>query len=594
MPASHHHQDPPRSIDNEVAGRVLGGRYRLLAAIGEGSSSRVFLAEDLSLGRQVAVKRLRVGLSDDPRFRRRFRAEAQAAAQLSHPNLLTVHDWGEDPTAYLVTEVLLGGSLLDMIERGPALLTPSQGLLVALQVARGLSYAHQLGWVHRDIKPGNLLFGEEGRLRIADFGIARAIAESTWTDPGGVLIGTARYAAPEQADGDPVDGRADAYSLAVTILEAVTGRVPLVGETAVATLRLRQDQDLDGFGPLGALGEALRPAGRADPALRPSTTELVESLTAAARSLPRPERLPLIPVTELDDRPRGDPTVQPVSPPPIIPIPRPPAGEDPVVDLGLDTWRLADLDLLAGRSSGVGADLDEDLVAAEGLKSQVIQRPSHTHGPFGAPPEVIGSWPAPELTVLGDEHGRDRSSASTDWPPPPMPDHDQDGDGPDDDDGVEVIGAAGQPLAGPAAPAEPAELNRRSGLDPDLDLDALERAPSAPSWLDHSKLDPSTADWSDAGTEGPWSEPRWHPLDDRRYESTVEPDGTAHPADSAGLPTLPTPTALPTPTGSPAPTRLPTPPALPTPTARSTRSTPPSRPTPSPRSWWRSTPATDW
>jgi len=288
------HPGLPAMLGDVGVGRVLGGRYRLVALIGSGSSARVYLADDVSLGRRVAVKALRAGLTGDYRFLRRFRAEAKAAAQLGHPNILAVYDWGEDAAAaYLVTEVLLGGSLRNMIDASPQL-TPSQGLLVALQVAQALSYAHELGWVHRDIKPANLMFGKDGRLRIADFGIARALAEATWTEPEGVLVGTARYAAPEQATARSVDGKADVYSLALTVVEAVTGRVPLLGDTALATMMLRQDRDLSGLDDLGALGEVLMDAGRADPAARPTATELIDRLLRAARNLPRPGRLPLV------------------------------------------------------------------------------------------------------------------------------------------------------------------------------------------------------------------------------------------------------------------------------------------------------------
>lgn len=288
------HTGLPAMLGDVGVGRVLGGRYRLVALIGSGSSARVYLADDVSLGRRVAVKALRAGLTGDYRFLRRFRAEAKAAAQLGHPNILAVYDWGEDAAAaYLVTEVLLGGSLRNMIDASPQL-SSSQGLLVALQVAQALSYAHELGWVHRDIKPANLMFGKDGRLRIADFGIARALAEATWTEPEGVLVGTARYAAPEQATAKSVDGKADVYSLALTVVEAVTGRVPLLGETALATMMLRQDRDLSGLEDLGALGEVLMDAGRADPTLRPTATELIDRLLRAARNLPRPGRLPLV------------------------------------------------------------------------------------------------------------------------------------------------------------------------------------------------------------------------------------------------------------------------------------------------------------
>ena len=158
-------------------GRVLGGRYRLVAPIGMGASAQVFLADDVRLRRRVAVKMLHDALADDAEFLRRFAAEARAAAALNHPNVMAVYDWGDDEVAFIVTEYLAGGSLRALLDAGH-LLTPSQALTVGLDATRALDYAHRRGFVHRDIKPANLLFGEEQRLRIADFGLARALAEA--------------------------------------------------------------------------------------------------------------------------------------------------------------------------------------------------------------------------------------------------------------------------------------------------------------------------------------------------------------------------------------------------------------------------------
>ena len=163
----------------------------------------MYLADDVRLRRRVAVKLLHDALADDEAFLRRFRAEAQAAAAMNHPNVMAVYDWGQDPDGdvpFLVLEYLAGGSLRAMLDRGEHL-SPSQALLVGLEATRALEYAHRRGFVHRDIKPANLLFGEEGRLRIADFGLARALAEAAWTEPQGAVLGTARYASPEQAQG---------------------------------------------------------------------------------------------------------------------------------------------------------------------------------------------------------------------------------------------------------------------------------------------------------------------------------------------------------------------------------------------------------
>lgn len=273
-------------------GRVIGTRYSLLTPLGAGASATVYLAEDLSLRRKVAVKLLHPGLVGDEKFRRRFRAEAQSAAQMSHPHLMAVHDWGDEGEAYLVTELLPGGSLAEMVHDGFRL-SISQALVVGLHAAEGLAHAHERGFVHRDIKPANLLFGADGRLRVADFGIARAVAEAAWTEPEGALIGTARYAAPEQAAGSNVDGRVDVYSLGLTLIEAVTGTVPLVESTPLATMLTRQSNDVPRVPELGPLADVIAATGQVDRDLRPTSAELVRLLTGAAGSLPRPKRLPV-------------------------------------------------------------------------------------------------------------------------------------------------------------------------------------------------------------------------------------------------------------------------------------------------------------
>ena len=222
----------------DLTGRVLAGRYRLLAPIGAGASGRVYVADDVRLKRRVGVKVLHLALAEDAGFLRRFRAEAQVAASLNHPNVMAVYDWGEDDVPFMVLELLTGGSLRGLLD-ADARLSPSQATHVGRQVTSALEYAHARGVVHRDIKPANLLFDEHGIVRVADFGLARALAEASWTEPAGAVVGTARYAAPEQATGAPLDGRADLYSLAVVLVEAVTGTVPAVADTAIGTLAAR-------------------------------------------------------------------------------------------------------------------------------------------------------------------------------------------------------------------------------------------------------------------------------------------------------------------------------------------------------------------
>ena len=297
-----------RIVDH--VGRVLGNRYRLVAPIGTGASAHVFLAEDVSLRRRVAVKVLHAAMADDESFLRRFRAEAQAAAALNHPHIMRVFDWGEaDDGPYVVLEHLAGGSLRDLLDRGTRL-TPEQAAHVGLQAARGLEYAHRRGLVHRDVKPANLLFDDEGRLCIADFGLARALAEAAWTEPEGAVLGTARYASPEQAQGASVDGRADVYGLALVLVEAVTGTVPFAADTTIATLMARVGATLEPSDELGPLGPVLQEAAAPEPADRLEAAGLVTALERVAGELPAPEPVavgggPDAPTVVMDSSRRG-------------------------------------------------------------------------------------------------------------------------------------------------------------------------------------------------------------------------------------------------------------------------------------------------
>jgi serine/threonine-protein kinase len=285
----------------DLAGRVLAGRYRLVAPIGTGASGRVYAAWDVRLQRKVAVKVLHAALADDAGFLRRFGAEAQLAASLHHPNVVAVYDWGDDdvsmgtpqaPGPFMVLELLEGGSLRSLLDRGDRL-TPAQAAAVGRQIAAGLDYAHARGLVHRDVKPANLLFDEHGTPRVADFGLARALAEASWTEPAGAVLGTARYAAPEQVRG-LVDARSDVYSLALVLVEAVTGTVPFAADTSLGTLLARIERHLEAPPELGVLGPVLERAGQADPAGRfPDARAFAAALADAAAQLPAPDPIPL-------------------------------------------------------------------------------------------------------------------------------------------------------------------------------------------------------------------------------------------------------------------------------------------------------------
>ena len=390
---------------------MLGGRYRLVAPIGVGTSSRVFLAVDTQLRRRVAVKLLHEALAEDEAFLRRFRAEARAAGALNHPNIVAVFDWGEDHSdagvvPYLVTEFLGGGSLREMLDRTPTL-TPSQTLLVGLDAARALAHAHLRGLVHRDVKPGNLLFDDEGRLRLADFGLARALAEASWTEPTGTAVGTARYASPEQALGRRLDGRSDVYSLALVLVECLTGQVPFAADTTAATLALRTQGDLE-LGPeLGGLRSVLERAGRLDPVERPEAAEFEIALMATAEEYERPEPLPIVAtlgdgqetsemllvagigaITGLEDdqvdltngSTHRDPEVLPVPPPEVI-------GEES------DEVPAAGSAELAGVAAGAAPAAGSDEAALDASASATVAGASG-NGAVAAPPDRPTSNPA--------------------------------------------------------------------------------------------------------------------------------------------------------------------------------------------------------
>jgi hypothetical protein len=220
-------------------GELLASRYELIQPIGSGGMATVWRARDTRLGRQVAVKLLRPEFAEDDEFVRRFETEARHAASLSHPNVAAVHDTDVDgERRFIVMELVDGPSVAEVIaQRGP--LEPIVAVEITASAARALAAAHRRGLIHRDVKPGNLLIGRDGRVRLADFGIARALTSSRATTPGTVL-GSIPYLSPEQARGEEATAAGDIFSLGVVLFEMLTGSLPWEADTpaAMATARL--------------------------------------------------------------------------------------------------------------------------------------------------------------------------------------------------------------------------------------------------------------------------------------------------------------------------------------------------------------------
>ena len=308
-------------MSGTTAETFAGGRYRVERTLGRGGMATVFLAEDVELGRPVAVKVLDGGLEGNGGRGERFRREARTAASLQHPNVVAVYDAGEeDGRLYIVMECVAGEGLDALLAREERL-DPAQVLRLADQAAAGLGYAHATGVVHRDVKPANLLLRDDGVLKVTDFGIARATGdEATKLTQAGTILGTAAYLAPEQARGEPAEAPADVFALGVVIYEALAGRVPwpVDGLASLAELGRTPPQ------PVASLAEGVPPRLEAavaralayDPADRPPDAEALRrelggsaetgatvampGIAPAGAAVPGPDA----PTVLLDEKPR--------------------------------------------------------------------------------------------------------------------------------------------------------------------------------------------------------------------------------------------------------------------------------------------------
>ncbi len=309
-------------------GELLAGRYQLERRIGQGGMAEVWVATDVDLDRKVAVKWLRSTLATDPVVTERFRREAIAVARLSHPNIVGVHDvFVHDGRQAVVMQLVDAKSLRQLLDsqkrRGPALT-----IHIGAAIAGALDEAHRAGFVHRDVKPGNILVTSDGRVLLTDFGIAKGLTPEDDLTSDNVMMGTAKYLSPEQVRGRRLDGRADLYSLALVLYECLAGRVPFLGETDADTALARLQRDPTDLGhlrptlPIGLVNLIHRTLAR-NPAHRPQTgADLRSALLAVDTSPPAidgtpaelPERLAYPPRQALGAGPGRPGTPLPVSP----------------------------------------------------------------------------------------------------------------------------------------------------------------------------------------------------------------------------------------------------------------------------------------
>lgn len=305
---------------------TVGDRYVLGALLGQGGMADVYRAHDQVLHREVAVKLLREDVHS-PQDRARFSSEARMLAQLSHGGLVTLLDAGiEIERPFLVLELVEGQTLSARLRSGTLDLPEAAAL--GADVARALAYAHERDIVHRDVKPGNVLLGPEGRVKLADFGIARLLGDTVRHTQTGHAIGTAAYLSPEQVAGRDVTPRADIYALGLVLLESITGEREFVGTPAeAAMMRLHRDPTIPAGLP-DAWTDLLRQMTLADPTLRPDAADVARRLDALGSTAPTPVPAPEAdPETKVLTEQHTEVGVAPVAP--SVPTGPPPTGPPP-------------------------------------------------------------------------------------------------------------------------------------------------------------------------------------------------------------------------------------------------------------------------
>ena len=387
-------------------------RYRLEERLAAGGMGTVYEATDERLNRRVAVKLLKEELAGDPLFVERFRREARAVAGLSHPNIASVFDYGaEDGRDFIVMELIEGHDLAELLRSGP--LEPNRAAAIAAQSCDALAHAHDAGIVHRDVKPGNIIISDSDRVKVTDFGIARAIGETTLTAIGSVL-GTAHYLAPEQASGESVGPGADQYAMGVVLFEMLTGEVPFSGTS-----------------PIGIAMQHVSDEMPAPSSVVPEVPATLDEVTARATAKVPSERYPDISAMASALR-AGAPSgalaagaaalgaaaTAPLADPSGTQVMRPQSGWSPrragrgalaalvilaLLALGLVASRLLSAPTESSKQAGGSRDRKQDQAAAKPSPTpSPTPSPSDTATPF-ALPSVVGSDYESAAQTLSDE-----------------------------------------------------------------------------------------------------------------------------------------------------------------------------------------------
>ncbi len=334
IPFAPSHRDHPGRIIQGLGmssqDTLLNDRYRLVAQQGSGGMAVIYKATDLALGRTVAVKILRPSLTNDPEFLKRFRQEARNVANLSHPNIVTVHDVGQDGNTHYIVMEYIDGEDLKRLVRATAPFTIDRALSITIKICAGVGYAHRAGLVHADVKPQNVLVTETDKVKVTDFGIAQALSATQPRQRQKVVWGSPHYFSPEQAQGEPPTPPSDVYAIGIVLFEMLTGRLPFVGtdqqELAMAHIR-ETPPDPSDFNPNVPvhLDRILQKVLSKEPASRYRTAEQLGRILVSYRRQGYTTTDHVPEVADNEHEPDTAPTVPPPSEaataPPVYPTP---------------------------------------------------------------------------------------------------------------------------------------------------------------------------------------------------------------------------------------------------------------------------------